>query len=255
MYRLLCADIRKMCMSKIFWFAFGCIVIVCPIMFQLLNVIIGCVRDWETVYADITLTVYPSIAPMFIAAFVGIYVGIQFGEGTLKNKLMIGGKRSDIFLSMVIVTVLATVMFQVTNTILNVILGNVLLDGFVMSNMDIIKNAFVYMLSSIVSAVFFTTVTFTLGNGKISSMICIIIAFVFKIITSEIVTMLYPISGKCTLQGIKYSFCSFFDKYVFFSYFNGGIRYEMSTYIKGFSCTVIGVMLLGIIVFQRKDMN
>ena len=124
-----------------------------------------------------------------------------------------------------------------------------------MSAQEMVQSTLVYTAASIAAAIVFTAVAFGLGNGKISAMICMMIAVVLKFVCTEMVSKLYPASGECALTGAKYNFFRFVDQYVPFSYFNGGVRYEMKCYVLG-CITTIGVALLaGLMIFQKKDMK
>lgn len=255
MYKLLCADMRKIFLNKMFWIVILCVSVLCIGGFSLLELIIAKARNITEMYADTTLTLYPSVATIVIGAFVGSCIGTEFREGTLRNKLAIGAKRSDIFLAAAIVIAIAASIFQVIATLSAVLFGNLLLDGFNMGVQEIVQSTLVYTAASIATAFSFTTVCFGLGNGKISSMICIMIGVVLKFVCTENVSKLYPSSGECALTGAEYSFCSFIDKYVPFSYLNGGVRYEMSCYAVGCIATVGIAVLVGLRIFQRKDMK
>lgn len=255
MYKLLCADMRKIFLDKMFWIVIFCISVPYIGGFSLLEAIIAKTKNIEGMYADSVFTLYPSVAAIIIGAFVGNCIGTEFREGTLRNKLATGAKRSDIFLAAAVVSAMAVTIFQVTATLSSALFGNLLLNGFYMSAQEMVQSTLVYTAASIAAAIVFTAVAFGLGNGKISAMICMMIAVVLKFVCTEMVSKLYPASGECALTGAKYNFFRFVDQYVPFSYFNGGVRYEMKCYVLG-CITTIGVALLaGLMIFQKKDMK
>lgn len=62
------------------------------------------------------------------AVFIGVFVGTEYSDGTLRNKLIIGHSRSSIYISNLIVCTTAGIIMHLTYIITTILLGNLLLE-------------------------------------------------------------------------------------------------------------------------------
>lgn len=62
------------------------------------------------------------------AVFIGVFVGTEYSDGTLRNKLIIGHSRSSIYISNLIVCTVAGIIMHLTYIILTILLGNLILE-------------------------------------------------------------------------------------------------------------------------------
>ena len=113
MSRLLSADFAKLKKSKFFWicmpgmFLFG---IFTAVMHYI------AMQQYGENAADITniLFIYALTVVFLIPAFVSLFVGTEYSDGTIRNKMIIGHTRAGIYLSDLIVCSVAGIGFCVS---------------------------------------------------------------------------------------------------------------------------------------------
>ena len=113
MSRLLSADFAKLKKNKFFWicmigmFLFG-------IFMAVMNYI--STRQYGDYEAQITnvLFIYALTVAILIPAFVSLFVGTEYSDGTIRNKMIIGHTRTCIYLSNLIVSSTAGLGFCIS---------------------------------------------------------------------------------------------------------------------------------------------
>lgn len=134
MSKLLRSNFARLWKSRIFWlgmlFSAGL-----SIFFILMRYID--IEQHQEVYANLDesyknadeLIFMGGIIIIFAAAvFIGIFVGTEYSDGTLRNKLIIGHSRSSIYISNLIVCTTAGIIMHLTYIITTILLGNLLLE-------------------------------------------------------------------------------------------------------------------------------
>ena len=134
MSKLLRSNFARLWKSRIFWlgmlFSAGL-----SIFFILMRYID--IEQHQEIYANLDesyknadeLIFMGGIIIIFAAAvFIGIFVGTEYSDGTLRNKLIIGHSRSSIYISNLIVCTTAGIIMHLTYIITTILLGNLLLE-------------------------------------------------------------------------------------------------------------------------------
>jgi hypothetical protein len=89
-----------------------------------------------------------------VAAFVGIFLGTEYSDGTIRNKLMVGHKRWEIYLSNFIVCLTADVTFLLIYIINTLAVGQLLFSASSLNLTDIV----VFTLSQCAAMAAFTAI-------------------------------------------------------------------------------------------------
>lgn len=134
MSKLLRSNFARLWKSRIFWlgmlFSTGL-----SVFFILMRYID--IEQHQEVYANLDesyknadeLIFMGGIIIIFAAAvFIGIFVGTEYSDGTLRNKLIIGHSRSSIYISNLIVCTTAGIIMHLTYIVTTILLGNLLLE-------------------------------------------------------------------------------------------------------------------------------
>ena len=207
-------------------------------------------------YADQIVTVYPSISIFVVtAATLLIYIR-EYSDGIIRNKMCSGAKRTNIFLSAVISSAFIAFMMSAINQIVSTITALVLTEGFY--NMTASEIAFSFLdniIASVAIAVFTTTLIMIMGGKNVSYVIGLGIAFVFKLISMEVLDKLYPDKGLCQLTGFKLSLYTFYDRFIPYAHSDGNPRWGLGSTLAGSLGTIIIAMVIGLIVFNKKEIN
>ena len=255
MYRTLCADFRKLMYHKWFWIIMIVFPVGTAVLFSILDKIIIMIDKAPVYYADANLTAYPALVPFVLATMAGLYLGGEFQEGTLRNKLITGTKRNELFFSTTIIMAFTSVVFQLVATVCVLVSGKLLFDGFMTTTNGILKMTLVHSMASVAISVIFTGVSFMIGNGKWLALCCGVFAIISKFVSVEVCSKLFPETGVCMLSGKKLAIYEWIDKYIPFSYLNGDIRYPMHTYMIGCMACIAVAFVVGLLVYQRKDIK
>ncbi len=88
--------------------------------------------------ADGILFLEVCISFFAVAVFIGIFVGTEYSDGTIRNKLVVGHTRTTIYLSKFIVCVCADILMCLLNIAVILILGYLLIDGTTMPIKDLL---------------------------------------------------------------------------------------------------------------------
>ncbi len=134
MSKLLNANFARLWKSRIFWLGmlFSAGLSVFFILMKYINI-----EQYQEVYANLDesyknadkLIFIGGIIIIFAAAvFIGIFIGTEYSDGTLRNKLIIGHSRSSIYISNLIVCTTAGIIMHLTYIITTILLGNLLLE-------------------------------------------------------------------------------------------------------------------------------
>lgn len=209
-----------------------------------------------TMNADQIVTVYPSISIFVVTAATLLIFIREYSDGIIKNKMCSGAKRSSIFLSAVTSSALIAFIMSAINQIVSIGVALILTEGFY--NMTAAEIAWSFLENIIVSvaiAVFSTSLIMIMGGKNASYVIGLGIAFVFKIIGMEVADKLYPEKGLCQLTGLKLTLYTFYDRFVPYAHSDGMPRWGLGSTLAGSVGTIVLAMVIGLIVFRKKEIK
>lgn len=182
MSRLLSADFAKLKKNKFFW--------ICMIGMFLFGVFMAVMdyistRQYGDYEAQITniLFIYALTVAILIPAFVSLFVGTEYSDGTIRNKMIIGHTRTCIYLSNIIVCSIAGLGFC-----LSYIIG-VIVAGLPLYTIDtgILESTVILVLCSFVMSIAFTALcvlTALLCQNKALTAVVNILAACFLLVIS-----------------------------------------------------------------------
>lgn len=124
MRKLLSANFSRLWRSKIFW-VLEALSAIAGAVFYVLAIInehnIG--NGWYLANGNYYFFLPLIYAGVVIAVFSGFYIGSEYSDGTLRNKIAVGCTRSNIYLSNLIVVVTAGILFVITQMAASVCIG------------------------------------------------------------------------------------------------------------------------------------
>ncbi|MDE7424208.1 MAG: ABC transporter permease subunit [Lachnospiraceae bacterium] len=82
-----------------------------------------------------------------ISVFISIFVGTEYSDGTIRNKLIVGHTRSNIYLSKFIVCATANIVMHLLYILVVLVFGNLLINGTTMTMMEIISFTIVSIMA------------------------------------------------------------------------------------------------------------
>lgn len=121
MNKLLSAGFARLCKSTVFW-----IEIIAMLLFFTL-VMTSNYRDVRNYGLSYSLDVYFAgsfmIIGFFTATFASMFLGTEYSDGTIRNKLIMGHSRAAIYLSNLIVCFVSTVLVCLSHIVLTCVMG------------------------------------------------------------------------------------------------------------------------------------
>lgn len=109
-----------------------------------------------------------------IPVFVGIFLGTEYSDGTIRNKLVVGHKRSAIYFANLIVCTVGTLIGAGLNLLINFTLGSALCGLEVLKANDIAKTT-LYAFIALISATAIMVVISMVINSKAAASVSVII--------------------------------------------------------------------------------
>ncbi|MCR5339488.1 MAG: ABC transporter permease [Lachnospiraceae bacterium] len=253
MLRILYSDIRKTILSQAFQ---GCMV--ANASYQLLTVIVMKVITevffHMNMAADDVAFCFATIAIFLVTASTLITVS-EFADGTMRNKLISGAKRSEVFFSGLFTGMLQGFLLAASAFLLSTVCSLLLTTGFEGFTVSEMADFWIVItISCMAIGAFSTALIFCFGGAKISYVIGLAIAFGMKVFSMYLQDQLYPESGKCLLKGAKLVSFRFIDRFVPYSYLSMRPHWDFGSYFAGTIGLVAISAVIGAAVFQRKEL-
>ncbi len=177
MIKLLNASFTRLRKSKIFW-------ILLIFSIGLAAIVVGSEYRNMKVYGDVieveqTILNYSTIVGIVIAIFTSIFLGVEYSDGALRNKISIGHKRTNIYLTNLVVVSAASLLSYLLFTIVGLCLGIPLFGGIVMPLANLLKllGCIIMMILSYCSI--FTFIAMLVSNKTITAIASIMLTFLF----------------------------------------------------------------------------
>lgn len=121
MIKLLDAGFMRLKKSKIFW-----ILIIFSIIFALYYVstqYLDMTKYGEAIEVGNMTLSYPTMIGLIIAIFTSLFLGVEYSDGAIRNKVSIGHKRVNIYLANLLIAISASILFYVAYLIIIFALG------------------------------------------------------------------------------------------------------------------------------------
>ena len=130
MRKLLSANFSRLWRSKIFW-VLEALSAIAGAVFYILAIIntknIG--ENWYLASGNYYFFIGLVIVGAIMAVFSAFYIGSEYDQGTIRNKLNVGCTRNSIYLTNLIVVVTSSVLFTITHIAASVVVGLPFLGG------------------------------------------------------------------------------------------------------------------------------
>lgn len=228
--------------------------------------------------ADSSVFVYTYLAPVLLSLVCALFVGCEYSDGTMRNKLIAGHRRYLIYLSQLIVCSVAGGLLCVAYLVPHICLGLPLLGGFVAAPGELLLRAALTLALIVAFSALFVAVAMLCRNRAYSTAACILLVFVLLFVGIRITAALsepeYYSGYSYTENGItiseeetrnpNYPHGAKREIYEFLNAFlPGGQMIRLANTSAELSLTLAlynGVILLaasgiGLVLFRRKDLK
>lgn len=227
---------------------------------------------------DSSFFTYIFLVPILTAIVTSMFVGSEYSDGTLRNKLIVGHKRYDIYLSNLIVCSIAGIILCIAYMLIHICVGIPLLGGFESSAGKIFAYLGAGIALTVAVSAIFTLIAMLCQNKAYSVAACIILSFALLFAGIRIVSALnepeyfgaysYTENGKTVeeeaeknphyLSGTKREVYEFLYDFV-----PGGQVLQIANtesenipLLALYDCTILIITsTFGILMFRRKDLK
>lgn len=255
MVNVLLADMRKLFTSK----AFFIITIAVPTLLILITTI----SDLAVRLLDIEVTLYSDkllmdfecrYSAIIIAVIATFFVGQELRNGVIRNRLVCGCSRIVCFLSSVITAWIATTFMQLVAYVMSFVFGKVLGESY-LDNMYTLKNMALWICASFAVAIFSVLIVYICGESNASYVASGAIAVILYFVINRVNDKLFPQDGIVKITGTKLTIYQGISKYFAFSYLSLPRTYEIRVYVIGCLAMAILSLVIGCVVFSRKELK
>ena len=177
MSKLLRSDFRRLFRSKLFYLCLVPTAVV--MMFALFNNLhyLEVMENLELpidnlLFMGTTVIVFP------IAIFTSFFVGTDYSDGTMRNKVLVGNSRSAIYLSHFITTSVASLAMLVIGTALVLFLGVFWMGGLVTSPAILIPQILCCLISVVALNSIIVALAMLIPHKAICAVVCLVSAIV-----------------------------------------------------------------------------
>lgn len=188
MIRLLSAGFPRLKKEKIFWIGVGFMAIAA---FFIVRSEHQMMLHYETEPSiENVVTGYCQFAGIFAAAFSSLFLGTEYSDGTIRNKLIIGHKRSAVYCSSLILNITAALLMCAAYLLVALGLGIPLLKLSFEEPLRIAFTLFGSALMTVACCAIFTFISLLCRNKAASTALNLLTAFFLLIAASYIVMSL-----------------------------------------------------------------
>lgn len=200
MIRLLNANLARLFKSVLFWVstigmaAFG--VFACVMRYIQIKKELEGGYDIDEQYMSIynssdSFLFAGSVYIMFaIAVFVTLFIGTEYSDGTIRNKLIAGFSRTQIYLSNMITSAIAGIIMQVAYVAVTYCIGGMILDNHYLTAKEIALYTLSTTLSLVALSSVFTMFSMVIHSKAWSAIVALLLTMIMFITTITLYSIL-----------------------------------------------------------------
>lgn len=217
-----------------------------------------------------------------LAIFIGEFIGREYSDGTIRNKLVCGHTRRSIYLSKLIVCSVACLIFHLLYILVSVLMGILLIDGTTMTIGQLLLSSLAgsFAMAAITALMLF--ISMLIPHKAAGSVCCLLLALlmmfgsltIYERLQSEEYYDAYTYTDEDTgisisvdrqrnphyPTGIRRELYEFLNEYLPFSQLYSIVIMESEFDLNGirivYDCiTILLISSAGVIVFKKKDLH
>lgn len=167
MRKLLNASFSRLWKNKVFWIAIACIVVAA--------VIISLQIELESV-ETVMLNVFPVI-PLVCVVFISIFIGTEFEENTIRNKLIVGYTKTEIYFANYLVSIVGSLILLFAIIIFCGITGFAQTDKFILEGKQLAFVIFCTILITMIESAICVGIVMNVNKTVFSLLFGLLILF------------------------------------------------------------------------------
>lgn len=175
MSNLLSANFSRLKKSKLFWIC-SLFMAILGMLFSIGSYISNC--KFDDIAVQIPAFAFVQFTGIVVSVFCSLFLGSEYSDGTIRNKLMIGHKRCHLYLANLITAAAASILTDIAYLLPCLAIGIPLLHGFDATAGTVIAFFLVNFLLTICFASIFTLIAMLCQNKALSVAASILTAFI-----------------------------------------------------------------------------
>ncbi len=175
MRRLLRAHFARLWGDRVFWL--GVIgMAVCGALV--------CLSNYRTLMKypqDVTIALenffffFCPVIGLFISVVLSLFLGTEYSEGTMRNKLMVGHRRGKIYLSSLLLGYAVTLLIMISGMLIAYLLGKPLFGPFQMAQKELMQMIFAAVMMSLSTASICVAISMCLQNRAVAAVTSLVV--------------------------------------------------------------------------------
>lgn len=175
MIKLLNASFERLKKSKIFWLL---IIFSIVLALYMISINYSAMKNYgDVVEVEQLMLNYSTIVGIVIAIFTSLFLGVEYSDGAIRNKISIGHKRINIYLSNLIITTITSLFSYILFTTIIAIVGIPLFGTITISISKLLILLSCIFVNIIAYSSLFTFIAMVISNKTIASIVSIMLAF------------------------------------------------------------------------------
>lgn len=185
MRKLLAANFHALFKNKVFWTMLAATALISAYVVSA-NYNAEVQASENPIYLnDVFFTVYQFI-DVILAATTSLIIGVEYSDGTLRNKLVVGHRRSEVYLAALITNLTATLLFATVHGVVTFALGSLLLEPSRMPTEQLLALAGLAALGTLALDALFTGLAMNCESRAVSSVASLLLALTLIVTASTI---------------------------------------------------------------------
>ena len=135
---------------------------------------------------DSTFFVYTMMIGGVSAIFCSLFLNVEYSDGTVRNKVIVGHERTAVYFSNLIVNIAASFLFCLSYILANIIIGIPLIGGLTIPLRKVLLILSGSMLTTIALCAIFTMINMLIQSKAIAPVVCIVAMFLSVAFVSEV---------------------------------------------------------------------
>lgn len=135
---------------------------------------------------DSTFFCYTLMIGVISAIFCSLFVGVEYGDGTMRNKIIAGHKRVEIYFSDLITNIAASFLMCVSYMLANVIVGIPLIGSLTIPAEKVLVIISGSLITVVAFCSIFTMVSLLVSSKAAAAVICIVAMFISIAFLNEV---------------------------------------------------------------------
>lgn len=175
MRKLMRANFERLWKNKLFWAGMAVMVLYC--VFLSVGEYVNTRKYDAYIFAEYVLFGFLPVVGVLVSVFISQFVGTEYSDGTIRNKIVTGQSRNHIYLTELFGGAVMTVTVWIVSILTMVLLGFLLFDGFRMNMGHLMMLTILSLFSCLIYTSVFHMIAMICPNKTHTAIINMLLAF------------------------------------------------------------------------------